>query len=65
MMNILEIMLLVLKFIAVLSSIGFTYVRYRDYKERQKKRSENQYKKKGSSDAGTSDKPDNSCSKNS
>ena len=60
-MNILEIILLVLKFIAVLSSIGFTYVRYKDYKERQKKRSKNQYKKKGSSDAGTSDKPDNGC----
>lgn len=62
-MNTLEIILLVLKFIAVLSSIGFTYVRYKDFKERQKKRSNNQHMKKGSSDADTSDKPDNSCRK--
>ena len=62
-MNTLEIILLILKFIAVLSSIGFTYVRYKDFKERQKKRSNNQHMKKGSSDAGTSDKPDNSCRK--
>lgn len=60
-MNTLEIILLVLKFIAVLSSIGFTYVRYRDFKERQKKRSNNQHMKKGSSDAGTSDKPGSGC----
>ena len=63
-MNTLEIILLILKFIAVLSSIGFTYVRYKDFKERQKKRSNNQHMKKGLSDAGTSGKPNTGCNDN-
>ena len=55
-MDLVNVFIIFLKIAAPLCSIAFTYVKYRDFKKRNEK---------GSSDAGTSDKPDNSCSKDS
>lgn len=52
-MDLLMVLIIVLRIAAPLCSIAFTYVRYHDSKKK--------CKEKGSSDAGTSDKPSTGC----